>query len=63
MRFGLDSAQQRVSRDESVHRVRLGEDLGSDGTRGFDHYLVRGWPKSGDLQVEAFVRDVTPEFA
>jgi alkanesulfonate monooxygenase SsuD/methylene tetrahydromethanopterin reductase-like flavin-dependent oxidoreductase (luciferase family) len=26
-------------------------------------YLVCGWPEAGDVQVEAFVRDVAPEFA
>jgi F420-dependent oxidoreductase-like protein len=26
-------------------------------------YLVCGWPEAGDAQVEAFVRDVVPEFA
>ena len=26
-------------------------------------YLVCGWPEAGDAQVEAFVRDVAPEFA
>ncbi|HEX4176461.1 MAG TPA: TIGR03560 family F420-dependent LLM class oxidoreductase [Acidimicrobiales bacterium] len=26
-------------------------------------YLVCGWPEAGDAQVEAFVRDVMPEFA
>ena len=26
-------------------------------------YLVCGWPEAGDVQVEAFVRDVLPEFA
>ncbi len=25
-------------------------------------YLVCGWPEAGDAQVEAFVRDVLPEF-
>ena len=29
---------------------------------GYD-YLVCGWPEAGDVQVEAFVRDVLPEFA
>ena len=32
------------------------QDAGSD-------YLVCGWPEAGDVQVEAFVRDVAPEFA
>ena len=26
-------------------------------------YLVCGWPEAGEAQVEAFVRDVVPEFA
>jgi F420-dependent oxidoreductase-like protein len=38
MRFGLDIAQQRVSWDELVRRVRLAEDLGFDGAWGFDHF-------------------------
>jgi F420-dependent oxidoreductase-like protein len=38
MRFGLDVAQQRVSWDELVRRVRLAEDLGFDGVWGFDHF-------------------------
>ncbi|MDA8047995.1 MAG: LLM class flavin-dependent oxidoreductase [Actinomycetota bacterium] len=38
MRFGLDVAQQRVSWDELVRRVRLAEDLGFDGAWGFDHF-------------------------
>ncbi len=37
MRFGLDVAQQRMSWDELVRRVRLAEDLGFDGVWGFDH--------------------------
>jgi F420-dependent oxidoreductase-like protein len=37
MRFGLDVAQQRMSWDELVCRVRLAEDLGFDGVWGFDH--------------------------
>ncbi len=37
MRFGLDVAQQRMSWDEFVRRVRLAEDLGFDGMWGFDH--------------------------
>ena len=37
MRFGLDVAQQRMSWDELVRRVRLAEDLGFDGMWGFDH--------------------------
>jgi len=38
MRFGLDVAQQRVTWDELVRRVRLAEDLGFDGAWGFDHF-------------------------
>ncbi|HVU72604.1 MAG TPA: LLM class flavin-dependent oxidoreductase, partial [Mycobacteriales bacterium] len=38
MRFGLDIAQQRVSWDELVRRVKLAEDLGFDGAWGFDHF-------------------------
>jgi F420-dependent oxidoreductase-like protein len=38
MRFGLDVAQQRVSWDELVSRVRFAEDLGFDGAWGFDHF-------------------------
>ena len=38
MRFGLDVAQQRMTWDELVRRVRLAEDLGFDGMWGFDHF-------------------------
>ena len=38
MRFGLDVAQQRVSWDALVQRVRFAEDLGFDGAWGFDHF-------------------------
>jgi len=38
MRFGLDVAQQRMSWDELVRRVRLAEELGFDGAWGFDHF-------------------------
>src|SRR3954469_23146264 len=38
MRFGLDIAQQRMSWDELVRRVRFAEDLGFDGAWGFDHF-------------------------
>lgn len=37
MRFGLDIAQQRMTWDEVVRRVRLAEALGFDGAWGFDH--------------------------
>ena len=50
MRFGLDVAQQRVSWDELVRRVRLAEDLGFDGAWGFDHFQ----PMYGDGPGEAF---------
>ncbi len=38
MRFGIDVAQQRMTWDELVRRVRLAEDLGFDGVWGFDHF-------------------------
>jgi F420-dependent oxidoreductase-like protein len=38
LRFGLDVAQQRMSWDELVRRVRLAEHLGFDGVWGFDHF-------------------------
>jgi F420-dependent oxidoreductase-like protein len=38
MRFGLDVAQQRMTWDELVRRVRLAEELGFDGVWGFDHF-------------------------
>jgi F420-dependent oxidoreductase-like protein len=38
VRFGLDIAQQRLSWDELVRRVRLAEELGFDGAWGFDHF-------------------------
>lgn len=38
MRFGLDVAQQRMSWDELVRRVRLAEELGFEGVWGFDHF-------------------------
>lgn len=38
MRFGIDVAQQRMTWDEVVRRVRLAEDLGYDGAWGFDHF-------------------------
>lgn len=37
MRFGLDIAQQRISWDELVSRVRFAEDLEFEGAWGFDH--------------------------
>jgi F420-dependent oxidoreductase-like protein len=50
MRFGIDVAQQRVSWDELVRRVRLAEDLGFDGAWGFDHFQ----PMYGDGPGETF---------
>src|SRR3954470_18310890 len=38
MRFGLDTAQQRMPWDELVSRVRFAEDLGFEGAFGFDHF-------------------------
>ena len=38
MRFGIDVAQQRVTWDELVDRVRFVEELGFDGAWGFDHF-------------------------
>jgi alkanesulfonate monooxygenase SsuD/methylene tetrahydromethanopterin reductase-like flavin-dependent oxidoreductase (luciferase family) len=50
MRFGLDVAQQRVSWDELVRRVRLAEELGFEGAWGYDHFQ----PLYGDGPGEAF---------
>ena len=50
MRFGLDVAQQRVTWDELVRRVRLAEDLGFEGAWGFDHFQ----PMYGDGPGETF---------
>jgi len=50
MRFGLDVAQQRMSWDELVRRVRFAEDLGFDGVWGFDHLQ----PMYGDGPGETF---------
>jgi F420-dependent oxidoreductase-like protein len=50
VRFGLDLAQQRVSWDELVRRVRLAEELGFDGAWGFDHFR----PMYGDGPGETF---------
>jgi alkanesulfonate monooxygenase SsuD/methylene tetrahydromethanopterin reductase-like flavin-dependent oxidoreductase (luciferase family) len=50
MRFGLDVAQQRMSWDELVRRVKLAEDLGFDGAWGFDHLQ----PMYGEGPGEAF---------
>ncbi len=38
MRFGIDVAQQRVTWDDLVGRVRLAEQLGFEGAWGFDHF-------------------------
>src|SRR2546430_10805555 len=50
MRFGLDVAQQRMSWDELVSRVRFAEELGFDGAWGFDHFQ----PMYGEGPGEAF---------
>jgi F420-dependent oxidoreductase-like protein len=50
VRFGLDVAQQRISWDELVRRVKLAEDLGFDGVWGFDHFQ----PMYGDGPGETF---------
>jgi F420-dependent oxidoreductase-like protein len=50
VRFGIDVAQQRLSFDEIVERVRFGEDLGFDGAWGFDHLV----PMYGDGPGECF---------
>jgi F420-dependent oxidoreductase-like protein len=50
MRFGLDVAQQRVSWDELVRRVRAAEELGFEGVWGFDHFQ----PMYGDGPGETF---------
>jgi F420-dependent oxidoreductase-like protein len=38
VRFGLDTAQQRVPFDEVVSRVQFAERLGFEGVWGFDHF-------------------------
>ena len=38
MRFGIDVAQQRITWQELVERVQIGERLGFEGAFGFDHY-------------------------
>src|SRR5947199_2356471 len=50
MRFGLDVAQQRMSWDELVSRIRFAEELGFDGAWGFDHFQ----PMYGDGPGETF---------
>jgi alkanesulfonate monooxygenase SsuD/methylene tetrahydromethanopterin reductase-like flavin-dependent oxidoreductase (luciferase family) len=55
MRFGLDVAQQRMSWDENVSRVRFAEDLGFDGVWGFDHFQ----PMYGEGPGECFEGSTT----
>ncbi|MEX2424293.1 MAG: LLM class flavin-dependent oxidoreductase, partial [Acidimicrobiia bacterium] len=55
MRFGLDVAQQRMSWDENVSRVRFAEELGFDGVWGFDHFQ----PMYGDGPGECFEGSTT----
>ena len=55
MRFGLDTAQQRVTWAENVARVRLAEDLGFDGAWGFDHFQ----PMYGEGPGECFEGQTT----
>jgi F420-dependent oxidoreductase-like protein len=50
VRFGIDIAQQRVTFDEIVDRVRFGEELGFDGAWGFDHFV----PMYGEGPGECF---------
>ena len=50
MRFGIDVAQQRVTWQELVDRVRFAEELGFDGAWGFDHFQ----PMYGDGPGETF---------
>jgi F420-dependent oxidoreductase-like protein len=50
MRFGIDVAQQRLSFDQIVDHVRLGEELGFDGAWGFDHLV----PMYGEGPGECF---------
>lgn len=50
MRFGLDVAQQRMTWDEFVSRVRFAEDAEFDGAWGFDHFQ----PMYGDGPGETF---------
>lgn len=55
MRFGLDVAQQRMSWDENVSRVRFAEELGFDGVWGFDHFQ----PMYGEGPGECFEGSTT----
>jgi F420-dependent oxidoreductase-like protein len=50
MRFGIDVAQQRMTWQELVERVRFAEELGFDGAWGFDHFQ----PMYGDGPGETF---------
>ena len=50
MRFGIDVAQQRLSWDELVSRVRFVEELGFESVWGFDHFQ----PMYGDGPGECF---------
>ena len=55
MRFGLDVAQQRMSWEENVSRVRFAEELGFDGVWGFDHFQ----PMYGEGPGECFEGSTT----
>ena len=55
MRFGLDTAQQRMTWAENVSRVQLAEDLGFDGVWGFDHFQ----PMYGEGPGECFEGQTT----
>lgn len=55
MRFGLDVAQQRMSWNENISRVRFAEDLGFDGVWGFDHFQ----PMYGEGPGECFEGSTT----
>ncbi|CAN5784325.1 LLM class F420-dependent oxidoreductase [soil metagenome] len=55
MRFGLDVAQQRMSWNENVSRVRFAEEVGFDGVWGFDHFQ----PMYGEGPGECFEGSTT----
>lgn len=55
MRFGLDTAQQRMTWAENISRVRLAEELGFDGAWGFDHFQ----PMYGEGPGECFEGQTT----
>ena len=55
MRFGLDVAQQRMTWQENVARVKFAEELGFDGVWGFDHFQ----PMYGDGPGECFEAQTT----